>query len=246
MNHGIVGLPRGDGRDPSRPWATTAQAQDGAAAAVAMSPERSRDQLLSWARVMPRGAVTANGGGAAVMANIETADILCGSTANGFAKLYYAGGGSIYQFFHGRTGPGGADWTIPRSLWVRCFAALTTTNGIARVIYGLTTINALGMTGRAIGFEIRNRRLWMLAHNGSSLTATDTGQNVPTVSFDVLVRSDGAGGMSLLYNGTQIATSSGGPSTTDTNAAMLSYECTNGTDATDVKFYFSAAWISVA
>ena len=221
----------------SAAFSTASQARDGNDTATIMSPQRVRDALLSWRPIFAFSTSTAAGGAASVNATTFYAGLSVGSTASGLAKLYHLGPGSAYTFLHGGTFY--ADWTVARSFFVRCQRSYSGSNTIARVIYGLSVYNTAGLSGRGIGIEIRDQALWLIVHDGTTLTSINASTNVGTAVFDVLVRSDGAGNVTLFYNGTSVATTTAGPKTVDSaNTPGFFYEVTKAADAQTAGFNF--------
>jgi len=108
------------------------------------------------------------------------------------------------------------------------------------------------INGRGIGIEIRDARLWIIAHNGSTLTQFDTGIDVTggqgnsAVPFDLLLTSN-AGTVSVAYSNagsTLTASTPGGPINLGTATSFISAELTNGTSATACSFFFVAPRIT--
>lgn len=142
------------------------------------------------------------------------------------------------------------NWAAPHSFYIRMSRnAGGSANSVFRFQVGeKTSATAFArISGRGVGFEIRGTRFWILAHNGSSLTQTDTGMDFPTANndtqnFDVLLRSDGAGNVTLSYTTdwtTYTASTSGGPTSINTNIPnVIAVELTNGTDASNTSYQF--------
>lgn len=167
------------------------------------------------------------------------------ATANATA-IYRAWSFETAQYYTPSGQPAGSgscnwSWSKPVAFAFRVaiggFFAATST---ARVQFGKKLVTTLGtLDQQGIGLEIRgatlntNGRLWILAHNGTTLTSTDTGLNVTPQYYDILLTSDGAGTVTALVNDTAY-TSTGGPTTDLLNAASgsgIAIEATNGNTA---------------
>jgi hypothetical protein len=149
-----------------------------------------------------------------------------------------------YYTTSGQGAGGGAcnwSWSKPLSFAFRvAIGGFFSATSTARVQFGKKLVTTLGtLDQQGIGLEIRgatlntNGRLWILAHNGTTLTSTDTGLNVTPQYYDILLTSDGAGTVTALVNDTAY-TSTGGPTTDLLNAASgsgIAIEATNGNTA---------------
>jgi hypothetical protein len=112
------------------------------------------------------------------------------------------------------------------------------------------------LSGRGIGFEIRQSRIWLLAHNGSSLTSADTGINAAASDFsgnasEIVIRSDGSGNVTITHslNGATASTFSttGGPTTITTAAPATAYiAVNNGGTGSQTWFWATPHLVSVA
>jgi len=70
--------------------------------------------------------------------------------------------------------------------------------------------------------------LQLLVHNGTSLTTTtSTYTPANSTAYDVVVVSDGAGNVTLYVNGTSVATSTGGPTSSSGGSPQLTFEVEN-------------------
>ena len=99
-----------------------------------------------------------------------------------------------------------------------------TSTGIFRVWLG-TDINASSIAARGYGFEIRQHRIWIIAHNGTTLVTQDTGTDISSTAFVLNVLrcvNDGAGNISVFLNNAQIGTAlAGGPTTAGSGTLNL-------------------------
>ncbi len=88
--------------------------------------------------------------------------------------------------------------------------------GLFRVWFGTDT-NAASIAARGYGFEIRQHRVWIIAHNGTTLVTQDTGVDISSTAFVLNVMrcvNNGAGNISVFLNNAQIGTAlAGGPTT---------------------------------
>jgi hypothetical protein len=174
-----------------------------------------------------------------------------GTTANG-SVLSRIGTGSFLPWSIGSLASpnvyNAINFSSPKRLTVRFYRNLSSTNGVFRFQFGGKDVNSttLGqLTNRGFGFEVRNRRVWLLAHNGTSLSQVDSSTDLATFSgsppmYEATLTSDGAGNIALFLNGSSIATSTGGPTTDLTGTANpwgLAAEITNGGDTTQNQFY---------
>jgi hypothetical protein len=129
--------------------------------------------------------------------------------------------------------------TYSRPVGFMCsvYRTSTSTNAIARfLIANQNTAIALGSPG--FGFEIRNERIWVVAHDGTTLTQLDTGVNWYTGAVNLMrCESNGAGSINLLRGNTSIGTITGGP--TGTFPGYLSVSGTNGADSSSLRFQYN-------
>ena len=93
-------------------------------------------------------------------------------------------------------------------------------NSTSRVyIGGRTSAGTGNVTARAIGWKKAggSANVFLSVHNGTSETTVDTGFAPTTdTAFSWRITSDGAGNVVMYINGTQVATTAAGPSTTGT------------------------------
>lgn len=90
---------------------------------------------------------------------------------------------------------------------------------------GKSTVYAGDLTGRGIGIRKygATANFFLVVHNGTTLTAIDTGvsNNNYSTNTDFLIYSDGAGNVTLWLNDVQVATTALGPTGTATNGARI-------------------------
>jgi hypothetical protein len=95
-----------------------------------------------------------------------------------------------------------------------------------------------GIGIEAVYVSASTYRLWLLAHNGSSVTATDTGISLFSgASYDMVLSSDAAGGISCRINGGDVGTPAGTGAPTVGGLAGATVEVLNGTDAVATNSY---------
>jgi hypothetical protein len=90
---------------------------------------------------------------------------------------------------------------------------------------GKSSAYAGNLTGRGIGIRKfgSTANFFLVVHDGTTLTAVDSGVNNNSYSAttDFLIYSDGSGNVTLWINDTQVATTSAGPTGTATNGARI-------------------------
>lgn len=249
MNNGLLGF----GGPATLPFATTALSQDGASSTTISSPARVRDSILGlvrlqWSTNTQSSGGTVSGNQAQVMWSLNTS-----TTTNGVSILRAESAGNAYQMWS-YTGYDRIDWSKPRTVALRCYRQLISANGVWRLQLGAkSSYTALGqLNGAGVGVEIRNRRLWLLAHNGTVLVQNDTNIDAPADAagtvFELILRSDSVGGVSITYTtttgSTTYAINSGGP--TASAIGTLSSELGNYTDATANAFLMSNPYVTFA
>lgn len=232
-------------------YATTAQAQAGLSSTTVANPQGVRDSLLNWWQTTFGSGSVANG--ATITASVGTPPVYWSyattTTTNGTAvgtvgtpgQSYYATG--VYSGMANSA----KNWAIPQSLYIRLVRHTSAANSILRVQWGekasATTFGQIN--GRGIGIEIRDARLWILAHNGTTLTQFDTGIDVnggqgnSAVPFDLLLTSN-VGTVSVAYSNagtTLTASTTGGPTTLGTVTSNPTIELTNGASATACNYF---------
>jgi hypothetical protein len=228
-------------------YATTSQAQDLTATAVAMSPDNVRRAITAWRQVAYQIAYTANG---AATTNLNTQSQLqtSSSVASSSASLYVGAGTYSLALYSSS-----ANWTRPIALFTRVYRQVCPTNGVFRYLFGTLASGGYAyetLSNRGIGFEIRQTRLWIIAHNGTSLTQYDTGIDGVSTDYsgtatEVLLRSDGSGTVTITVSvagaSAQTASTTGGPTTqgSNTQPSYAYAAVTNGASATQAQFWFT-------
>lgn len=247
MNKGILSAPRGSGGTPDRPYATADQCADAVSASSVLSPFRLIDARSSYATILPSSGATTSGG-----------SVTWNAAGSAFGPFWMwiasgtTGGGQAYAYTSTQNnGPcawsrgltGGNAWGKRRALFTRVmrFYSATSANSFMRITFGKAWVFTFGrLSAAGFGIEVLGARIWLVSHNGSAATATDTGVDFANAAaFDFLIDSNGAGTVNLFANGVLIGTNNGGPTTTTSGSTLLTYEVGNGGDAAGNSFHFS-------
>jgi hypothetical protein len=249
---------RGDGAwsapSASVTYATTAQAQDLTATNVALNPANARSMLAGWIRVNFPSTFTASGGSVQTNHSPAFVSVLSNTTANGSSAVYL----SQPLWASSKTNQG-YDWSLPATFYCRVYRQQCPSTGVLRYLFGALASGGFAwetLSGRGIGFEIRQSRIWLLAHNGSSLTSADTGINAAASDFsgnlsEIVVRSNGSGTVTISHslNGATASTFSttGGPTTITASGQPTAYiAVNNGGTASQTWFMATPHLVSVA
>lgn len=249
MNQGIYGLTRADGGDPSRVFATTADAQAGLANRLIATPQSLPAAILTWITFGYGSQSVANGATftPAVGGNYWTFNTT--TTTNGTIVVSSGtpAGSYLMQGLYSGQAASAKNWGIPQSMFIRLARHTSAANSVFRLQWGeKASIGTFAqISGRGIGVEIRDARLWIIAHNGSALTQYDTGIDVnggqgnSAVPFDLLITSN-QGTVSVAYSNagtTVIASTTGGPVAIGSSTSAPTVEFTNGASATACTFF---------
>lgn len=228
---------RGDGTfavpSASVPYATTAQAQDLTATTVAMNPANIRSSTVSWLRIGNMSTYTLNGGSASGTSPLAGSVQTSSSVANSVGAVYF--NNSVWS---STSTAQGFDWSKPASFYMRFRRQTMPSTGVFRSLFGQMANSGYAwetLSGRGIGFEVRLARIWMVVHNGTTLSTVDTGIDSLTADYaagqsEVWVRSDAAGNVTLTHtlNGvTSTFTTTGGPSTLSGSVPPTPYAAIN-------------------
>ena len=230
-------------------YATTAQATEWNSTTVAMNPARMLDALNNWAMFMPNQSSNTTGGGTTIHAIQSLCD--SGSTAGGTTSFFTGSNGGTTNLLSQQSR--GVDWSKRRYFCVRIRRESTASStGFGRFYYGFFQSSSSGgqPAQRSIGFELRGTapRLWVIAHNGTTLTQFDTGWDVTGGSDNTnefLVESSG-GTVNVYVDGTLRGTTTGGPTTLSADfASGINYQVGNGGTAARTAFFVSAARFTI-
>ena len=204
-------------------YASQLQARQGLSSSVAISPATMWGALqeslfiADFARILS----TTNTGSGSMLTTGAGPYPQTGLTANSSSR-----GQWITQTKSGASSWGNADFSRPSAfgLTLMVGSSATVSTGLFRVWFGTDT-NAASIAARGFGFEIRQHRVWIIAHNGTSLVTQDTGVDISSTAFVLNVMrcvNDGAGGISVFMNNAQIGTTlTGGPTTVGTGTLNI-------------------------
>ena len=216
-------------------YATLAETRQGSLTTKAVTPARLLEAGL-LTRIVFLGQASAGSGGTNNNgATNITHSLATSATAGGNVFICSQSNPS-----EGYWSPGllrGFDWSRRRYVMIRFYMFASSANGVYRFCIGKGTGDGVGaLSRRGIGFEIRGgSAIWLLAHNGTSLTQINTGATLQynNNAEDIRIESDGSGTVSLFRNEVFIASTTGGPNAIDTSlqSVTVSSEITNGGDA---------------
>ena len=118
-------------------------------------------------------------------------------------------------------------------LAIRLTMIAGTTNGVARITLGKaegTGVGALALEG--IGIQIANLAVSGLAHDGTDLTTTDLSTTLTAnATVDILIKSDGNGGVVYLINDVEVGSNTGGPTgAASAGNSVFQWEVENNAD----------------
>jgi hypothetical protein len=204
-------------------YATDLQARQGISTTTAIAPATLWNALhdsLFIADFSRLFSTTSTGSGS-VTTTGSTPGPLTGATANSTARGYW-----ITQAKSGSSTWGTVDFSRPSAfgLTVTVGSGAAVSTGIYRIWIGTDT-NASSIAARGYGFEIRQHRIWIIAHNGTTLVTQDTGTDISSTAFVLNVLrcvNDGAGNISVFLNNAQIGTAlAGGPTTAGTGTLNI-------------------------
>jgi hypothetical protein len=224
----------------SSAFASTSAA-DQVSASLITSPARFQDFSLAWWSVIPGTGSSVSGGAFTAYSHLIFID--SGSTANGTSIGYLNAAGAATSLF-GR-GSSSIDFSKRRAFAFRISRDQgAAANGIFRAVLGpyVSSVVAGGtaLASRGISVELRgtSSAIWLVVHDGTTRTEVDSTQTY-SAPCDLLVDSDGAGNVKLFRDGTQIASTSGGPTAATPAAGSVRYEVTNGGSAARYAFFVS-------
>ena len=232
----------------SSAFATKAEAENMASTTQLMSPLRFRDAMMLF-RQFDWNVSSVTNSGSSNTTSVGVFSILQTTTAtSGTVVLQVNSPGGNGTALASRQGNTGVDWSRPQSFFVRVYRGVMSTNAVFRVQRGVksTIATFAQISGRGIGFEARAGALWIICHDGTTLTQFNTGISTPADNsnqcYEIQLESDGAGNVRLTYqtNGAaSTATTTGGPTTSTTSTSVITAELTNGSDATAVNCWVS-------
>ena len=202
-------------------YATTAQAQAGTSTTTVVSPATLLDaKWFAGGKGLNVNAWTGatSGVGSVASANSMNARIVSAPTsATGYGESY----GAIVNTSRGGAYNSGIDWSKRVVFGGRFSRNVTSpdTNSVFRYTLGRFASpipSDILATDKQVGIKVSGTSaMQLMCANGSAL-ATVTSSFTPSnaSAFDVVVTSDGAGNVALYVNGSSVATSTGGPTST--------------------------------
>jgi hypothetical protein len=206
-----------------------------AAAAISPAIVKNYFRTMAIADLLSATAVVGTSGAATAAQGVQMLGLYTGGNANSsvLGKSYYLSPSNV-----GSGAGNGINWTVPIEFTAKISMINNTTNGIFRCCFKGWYSGIGAPTDRSIGVEIRNTRIWLMVHNGTSIAYVDSTVDVVQYrNYALTVADDGAGNVTLWVNGTQMATSAAGPHTIgNNNDNVLQAESLNGVDA--ATYYF--------
>ena len=204
-------------------YATDLQARQGISTTTAISPATLWSALHDSLFIadFARFVSTTNTGSGSVLTTGASPYPQTGTTANSTSR-----GQWITQAKSGSSAWATMDYSRPSAFGLTLTVGNSgpVSTGIFRVWIGTDT-NASSIAARGYGFEIRQHRLWIITHNGTTLATQDTGTDISSTSFVLNVLrcvNDGAGNITLFLNNAQIGTAlTGGPTTAGTGTLNI-------------------------
>jgi hypothetical protein len=186
---------------------------------------------MGWTTGVVTGSASTGPQGSTTSTN--RIDNQTGTTAGStFVRSLGIWGGTDNAAFHETL-----TYSRPISFLCSLYRTSTSTNSIARFLIANQN-GATALAAPGFGFEIRNERIWIVAHDGATLTQLDTGVNWYTGAVNLMrCESNGAGSISLFRGNTSIGTITGGP--TGTFPGYLSVSGTNGADSSSLRFQYN-------
>jgi hypothetical protein len=225
---------------PTQVFSTPSAVSSPASVLRQMTKWRHVDMALSTAVAVSGGLADSTAGSCRVNASGNTA---------GTALLRLPNTGFLIGGYTNTLYAAGNYWNAPQAFCIRISGSSVAGAGPAvrfQIGKGETTIGR--MTTAGIGFElyyISNfvTGITLLAHNGTTLTAQNTGITYTLATADIVLVSDGTGNVSIIFNdgnttGSPVTTftMTGGP--TSGSAPAFTAEATNGGSGTGVGMQF--------
>lgn len=232
----------------SSAFATKSEAENLSSATQLVSPLRLRESLMMWNQFIWNTSNVTNSGSSNTNSSGVHSILQTTTATNGTVVLGVNSPGTSGSTLTSRQGLAGVDWSKPQAFMVRVYRGVMSTNAVFRVQRGIkTTQTAFGqLNGRGIGFEARAGALWIICHDGTTLTQFNTSISTPADNsnqcYEIQLASDGAGNVTLTYQAhgaASTATTTGGPTTSTTTSSVMTAEITNGADATAVNCWVS-------
>jgi hypothetical protein len=195
--------------------ATDAEAVAGTSTTLAVTPANVAEALINGGLFLFTTAFTSatSGTGASTgQTASDTKQVLAPTSATGYALLRSGMALSFRGFAYNA-----ALRFNKRLVMAFRFAPRggSDANSIYRVTVGkLATDNAGDLTRRGFGIKgAADGVMQLQVHDGTTLTTVNSSFTIGSVGVDVEIVSDGAGNVTLFVDGSQVATTSAGPST---------------------------------
>jgi hypothetical protein len=188
----------------------------------------------NWMPVYRNGfTATASGTGAAVtLGFIDTFYQLPttgATTGSSYARTF--GLSQVDQLFNLWGDDANVYVNFAKRIWISGRCLLTFPNEAvytARVSFGKAEATGVGdLAARGIGWKYSGgsaNYVQLMVHNGTTLTTVNSSFHPTNVAFDWDIVSAGDGNVTLFINGSQVATTSAGPSTRATSGQCLYQE----------------------
>jgi hypothetical protein len=215
--------------------ATDAEAVAGTSATLAVTPKGVRAELTSsnHIRVVMSSLTTANTGTiSSVQGGFFTVRIRPGTAGACSSVQRIRGTSNVEQVMYSEySGLNGYNFDNPRIITGRYAVALVNdSNFRAGVVHGKVEADSRGdLSRKGIGWYFTggagSRYLILQVHDGSTLTdVTSTHEILANTVFDWAIESDGSGNVTLLVNGSSVATTSLGPTGTSSSTSPSIYQ----------------------
>jgi hypothetical protein len=197
--------------------------------AALMTNLRSID--MGWTTGAVTGSASTGPQGSTISTN--RIDNQTGATAGStFVRSVGIWGGNDNAAFHETL-----SYSRPIGFLCSLYRTSTSTNSIARFLIANQN-GAMALAAPGFGFEIRNERIWIVAHDGTTLTQLDTGVNWYTGAVNLMrCESNGSGSISLFRGTTLLGSVTGAP--IGTFPAFISVSGTNGADSNSLRFQYN-------
>jgi len=233
--------------------ATDAEAVAGTDTARAVTPSNLRayrDRTNTQTYLANAWAATTSGTGAGTSQAGGNKSVSAPTSAVGSASLY---GGWVLAAANGGSSNAGIGWSNRVEFVARCNRQTgTDSNSVFGIYVGKPSTSPYvgALTARGIGVTCATGSALVLSvHNGTSVTNV-TSSFTPTTNntFDIRILSDGTGNVTLFVDGSQVATTSSGPSLSSVstgNTLQIEAENTNTLTGTRVTLQLSNFQVTV-
>jgi hypothetical protein len=222
-------------------YATTAQAQAGTSTTTVVSPSTLLDAkyfsggkyltLIAWS------TATSGTGGASGANSMNARTVTAPTTLVGYGQSY----GSIINNSRGSALNSGIDWSKRVIFGGRFCRNTVTPDSSSAFRFGIgrftsQTPSDIVSTDRQVGIKVSGSGAIVLYTANGSALSTVTSSFTPSnnIAYDAVITSDGAGNVILYVNGSSVATSTGGPTSSQgTNNNVVTFEAQNSSILTN-------------